>query len=134
VCELGGVEALVTLIVAVVVGGVLIWLTFRLEPHWSRRDGTRFTCRVQLLRHDLAAEGIWRDMRATASADAVHLSSRGLRGAGVRGSYRVVARAPDAPRRKAVYLVASDDRQMALRVPANSPCVAVLDSLASHSA
>lgn len=131
--EVGDVEAWLTLVGAIIIGGALIWLTFRIEPHWSRRDGSRFTCRVQLLTQDLAAEGTWRDMRATIINGNVQLSSRGLRAIALGGSYDVVARSPAPPRGKAIFLVRSEVRQMALRVPASSPSVRALDAIAQQT-
>lgn len=126
------VEDVITLIGAIVVGVPLIWLVFRIEPHWSRKDGTRFTCRVQPLTRDLAAEGTWREMRAAIADGRLILSSRGLRGAGFGGTYDVIARSPAAPARRAVFLVRNDARQIALRVPESSPCVATLDAIAQQ--
>lgn len=133
VCELGAVEEALTLAGAIVIGIPLIWLAFRIEPHWSRRDGTRFTCRVQPLTHDLASEGTWREMRATIVDRRLVLSSRGLRAVRLGGTYAVVARSPSPPRKRAVFLVRSETVQMALRVPASSPSVAALDAIAEQA-
>jgi hypothetical protein len=133
VCERGGVEEVLTLAGAIVVGAVLIWLAFRIEPHWSRRDGTRFTCRVQTLSTDLTDVGTWREMRATVIEGQLLLSSRGLRGVGLGGNYDVIARSPAPPRGKAVFLVRSGERQLALRVPASSPSIGALDAISHHS-
>ena len=116
------------LIGAFVACGLMLWAASRIEPHWASKDGGRFTCRVQrLAQHDVPV-GSWREMRATASDGQMTLSARGLRGRDLRGSYAVVAKSPDPPKGKAIYICAGTDR-IILRVPASSKAVPVLDAM-----
>jgi hypothetical protein len=124
-----GVTDLITLVVSLVVGAVLIWFAFRMEPHWVSKDGTRFTCRLQPLTADLANDGLHVDVRARLEGTNLVITPRGLRGAKMGGTYRVLAASPDPPKGKAVYLVSIDGRQLTLRVPATSRCVPELDAV-----
>ena len=117
------------LLASIVVGAGLIWLAFRIEPHWCSKDAMRFTCRIRALTADLADEGVYREMRAAVLGDELHLSSRGFSGRKMNGVYRVMAKSPAPPKGKAIYLVRRESRQMAVRIPANSRAVATLDAL-----
>jgi hypothetical protein len=124
-----GVTDMITLVASLLVGAVLIWFAFRMEPHWCSKDGQRFTCRLQPLTADLANDGLHVDVRARIEGSSVVVTPRGLRAAKMGGTYRVTAASPDPPKGKAVYLVSIDGRQLTLRVPANSRCVPELDAL-----
>ena len=65
----------------------LFWFAFRIEPHWSAKDGKSFTCRVQPIRRSGATEGHWREARAIVSGNEVKLIVRG-RGRRSRRTWR----------------------------------------------
>ncbi|MEX2626135.1 MAG: hypothetical protein WD225_04590 [Ilumatobacteraceae bacterium] len=124
---------LLTLLVVVVVGGALIWLAFRLEPHWVSKDGNRFICRGQLIDDHGITQGRWHEYRfRVTDAGEVAASRRSFVGRSGIGSWRVVARSDDPPRRKEVFLLhpARDaDSMLAVRMPAGSRAVETLDRL-----
>lgn len=71
----------------------LVWVTYQYEPHWSSKDGRRFTCRVRALQTDqrLQAEArMHLDQRLTIS------SLLGGGGGGRSGPGAVAARWRDA--------------------------------------
>lgn len=120
------------LIAAFAACGLMLWGASRIEPHWASKDGGRFTCRVQRLGQHDAPVGTWRDMRALVEGDMVHLTARGLRGRELRGAYHVLAKSPDPPKGRAIYICAGPTRSI-VRIPSSSKAVAVLDELLARS-
>jgi hypothetical protein len=119
----------------VVLGGLYV-LAFRMEPHWVSKDGASFTCRVREVREDTAEQvGRWRDRHAHVEGGRLRLGGRvTLRSFGDRSRQHlsppidVLGRAPDPPKRFAVYLLGGSPQQV-LRVPVKSRAVAILDGL-----
>lgn len=100
----------------------------RMEPHWVNKDGTRFIARIQALgAHDIP-DGPWREMRITIDGPSLVVSARGLRGARLRGHYVVIAKSPEPPRKRAVYVVSGPHKAI-LRLPDSSRAVSRLDEL-----
>lgn len=127
---------LLGLLVTVVVGGLVIWLAMRIEPHWVSKDGQRFICRGQIVDDRGNTHGRWNEYRFRVTPDGLvagarrSLLNRGRAGEG----WRVIARSDAPPRRKAIFLLQDpiEPRNMlALRMPANSRAVGVLDELVS---
>jgi len=116
-----------------VVGMVgLWWVAYRMEPHWAAKDGRRFLCSCQDL-SDLAHPGRVKEARVVVLPDGMlHVTRK----AGLRRQqtlWRLTGRSPDPPRRKQVYLAERNGdlgrEMLAIRLPANSRCVPVLDDL-----
>ena len=124
---------LLTLIGVVVIGGALIWVAFRMEPHWVSKDGQRFICRAQLIDDHGNTQGRWHEYRFRITEDGeIAASRRSFVGRAGTGIWRVAARSPDPPRRKAVFLlrpVHDAGSMMAVRMPASSRAVDSLDDL-----
>ena len=114
------------LIGAFVACGLMLWGASRIEPHWSSKDGVRFTCRVQRLGQYDAPLGSWREMRAMVNGDRVELSSRGVRGRDMRGTYALLAQSESPPKGKAIFICDGPARVL-LRIPANSRAVPLLE-------
>lgn len=125
------------LIIGVLVG--LWYLAYRIEPHWSTRDGQRFVCNTQELFAG-AAHGRLREAQVTVQPDgALRVShKRALRRATT--TWRLAGRAEGSstarrPTKVVLYVarpVAGGDAgpsELALRIPRSSRVVPVLDAL-----
>jgi hypothetical protein len=114
--------------VAMIVG--LAWAAKRIDPHWVAKDGRAFTCKIQPVTTGGASEGRWRDARARVQDDRLQLTMRGLGALRKRPfeSHAVVGRSEAPPKRSAVFLV-SGDPMWAVKLPAASKAVPVLESL-----
>lgn len=121
------VDALITAIALVVFGGIL-WLAFRIEPHWASKDGRRMIARVQPLGGRDEPGGRWREIRATVDGATITLSTRGLGSMSLRGTYRVLGKSPQPPKRRAIYIL-EGERRLLLRIPSNSRSIPVLDAM-----
>lgn len=118
-------------VLAIVVVGVCIAMLVaanRMEPHWVNKDGTRFIARVQALGLHELPDGPWREMRITIDGPSLVVSARGLRGSRLRGHYIVIAKSPEPPRKRAVYVVDGPQKAL-LRLPDSSRAVPRLDQL-----
>jgi hypothetical protein len=121
----------VWLALLVVVMGGLWWLAYRMEPHWSSKDGRRFLCTTQDLSNP-SHPGRPRETRIAVSPDGALLISRknGLRRENT--TWVLTGKVPEPPRKREVFLAErrGDSKArllLAIRLPANSRCVAVLD-------
>jgi hypothetical protein len=109
--------------------GWLLWLATRFEPHWSAADGNRFTCRVQELDPSGRAMSRWYDARAEVVDGKVVITKKLLMRRGTPVDPRAVsARSDDAPRGRAIYLLAGAPL-LAVRLPRRSPAVTRLEAL-----
>ena len=140
--------------------GSILWISKRFEPHWVSRDGRVFTCRIQQVhmpgRHadrmtamSMAPRGLfgmggggmrmpigdrvnpsgWREARAAIVEGGVELRRR--RSRKPEPCRKVLSRAPQAPRGRAIYLL-DGDSYISLRVPSRSRAVAHLDELCTR--
>lgn len=125
------VDVLTTVIALAAFGG-LLWLAYRIEPHWASKDGRRMIARVQPLGNRDEPGGRWREMRASVDGDTVILSTRGLGSLGLRSAYRVRGKSPQPPKGRAIYIL-EGDRRLLLRVPSTSRAIPVLDALIGSS-
>ena len=116
---------------AVLVGAACIAMLVaasRMEPHWVSKDGQRFIARMQSLGMHDTPEGPWREMRVLVDGNSLIVGSRGFRGARLRGHYSVVAKSPDPPRKRAIYVISGPQKAL-LRLPETSRAVPHLDGL-----
>ncbi len=117
-----------------IVGGMYL-AAARMEPHWVSKDGRRFLCHAQVLTPQGAADGKAREMRVLVGADGlVQVDHRRTMRRRITEVWRVVGKVTDPPPRKAIYLLAPREAagvtsQIALRLPAKSRAVAVLDAV-----
>lgn len=132
---------------AALMAGMLV-VAFRIEPHWSSKDGQRFICRAQpiTIGRDLsggAGTGSrWREVRGeVGDGGIVKLRTRGLiSGRKITGDWRIHARGTSDRRKRVVFLLrpavppgGSDsggtETMLALRMPGSSRSAPVLDEL-----
>jgi hypothetical protein len=123
-----------------VVGALLVvaagvgawWLARRIEPHWAAKDGTRFICRGQLVDPRGTDAGRDHEYRVIVRDDGTLLAGRRSLIRIDPQPWRVIGRAPQAPRRRVVFVLRGghpDGLMLALRLPASSSAVKVLDAL-----
>jgi hypothetical protein len=122
-------------LLVIAAGAAAWWLARRIEPHWVSRDGHRFICRGQLVDLRGTDAGRDREYRVIVQDDgSIVAGPRSLVRIAPR-PWHVIGRAPQAPRRRAVFLLGGGDeegRMLALRLPASSRAVDVLDELAGR--
>lgn len=118
------------------IGGLVgLWyLAYRIEPHWSTRDGHRFVCNAQELTAGKAVERMRETQVAVLADGSLHVSrKRMLRRSG--SIWRLVGRIDEGRGKVVVYLArqVSDGNlqatDLAIRIPRKSRCIAVLDGL-----
>jgi hypothetical protein len=124
---------LLVLLATIAVGGAVIWLAFRIEPHWASKDGRRFICRGQLVDDRGNTHGRWNEYRFRITPDGLVAGARRSMFSHSAGDgWRVMARSDAAPRGKAIFLLqdpVDTHNMIALRLPAKSRAVEVLDDL-----
>lgn len=118
--------------VAVLAG--LYYVAFRIDPHWVSKDGHRFVCHGQLVDRYGNTLQNWREFRFEVIEHKRIFARRRSRWTRRNeGVWRVSAKSDNPPKNREVYLLASADSdntdQMAIRLPASSRAVEVLDGL-----
>jgi hypothetical protein len=129
---LSPVDFLWFVLFGVVMAGLWV-VAYRIDPHYSSKDGTRFLCHGQQL-VDGQANGRRKETRVTVLPDGVLLCSqkRYMRKSDAR--WAIVGKSQTPPKNKAVYLVRQfqDGKwlapQLSLSMPAKSRVVPVLDA------
>jgi hypothetical protein len=121
------------IVLSAAVIAALFWFAFRIEPHWSAKDGKSFTCRVQAIRRSGAIEGRWREARGIVSGNEVKLIVRGLGQMVTPYEAHQVLRRADAPPKGRAIFVLSGDPMYLLRVPSSSPAVPVLQAMITET-
>ncbi|MGB8860770.1 MAG: hypothetical protein WCC60_16040 [Ilumatobacteraceae bacterium] len=124
----------VWIILIVVAMGAMWWVAYRMEPHWSSRDGRRFFCTAQELTGG-ESTGHPKETRVSITPDgALYISQKHLmrRRTSV---WSIVGKSPSPPPKLQIYVAqhradAKDlPSHLAIRIPRNSRCIAVLDEL-----
>jgi hypothetical protein len=114
----------------------LFWLPSRIQVHWSAKDGRRCICQGQLRDAIGVAQTPWREYRLEVAPDGdVIAYRRSVLGGRRGGAWRVTGRGAGASGGKAEFLLqpryeSAEASVLAVRLPAGSRSVAVLDGLA----
>jgi len=126
------------LFLAVVFG--MWFLSSRMEPHYSSKDGRRFMANAQELIEGKPF-GRMRETRVQVLDDGVLLCARRTRMRRGSAEYTLVGESPNPPKRRKVYVARAVDAsltpgasELAIRVPANSRVVPVLDDVLAQVA
>ena len=121
---------LLTSLLFVAALGAVAWWARRHEPHWVDRDGSRFLCRARLLDARGGRPGRWQPVRGGIGTGGIILQA-GLTGnRAINGVYSVGKRIADDHHGHVIYGL--DGTQLvALRVPAGSRLVPVLDAMSA---
>ena len=128
-----GVDIVWFLLFAAFMGG-LAFLAYRMEPHYSSKDGQRFLCNGQEI-IDGQPIGRKRETRVLVMPDGVLNISQKRRLRRTNERWALVGKSPEPPKGKQIYLLQqfSDGKwlhdQMALHIPNKSRVVPVLDGL-----
>jgi hypothetical protein len=110
----------------------LYWFAYRMDPHYSSKDGTRFLCNAQDL-VDAEPFGRKRETRVTVDHDGVLLVSQKKFAKRSKERWALVGKSPEPPRGKTVYVIRQFDdgkwlpEMMTLSLPSKSRSIAVLD-------
>lgn len=120
---------------AFLVCAAMLWLSYRIEPSWSSKDGHRFLCVGQEIQaNGLAPAGRMKEMRGSIHPDGnlTLIRRDGLRR--THGEYRIIGAVAQAPSGKKQYLVApvargTDALDIVLRFPLTSRTVTAMDAV-----
>ena len=124
-----GLDDVLWTVGAIVVIALMFWFAFRIEPHWSAKDGKAFTCRVQPMRASGRTEGRWREARATVNGNEVKLVLKGWgRPVAPYIAHRVLRISEGGPKRRVVFVLSGDPMYL-LRIPEYSKAVPVLTAI-----
>jgi hypothetical protein len=118
-----------------------MWLlSTRMEPHYSSRDGRRFMANAQEI-VDGKPVGRMRETRVQVMQDGLLHCARKKLVKRDTAEYVLVGESPNPPRRRRVYLahamsdgMTTSASELAIRVPANSRVVPVLDEVLAQRA
>jgi hypothetical protein len=122
----------IALIIAVM--GGMWWVAYRMEPHWSSRDGRRFMCTAQEI-IDGTPVGHPRETRVMISPDGGLFVTQKRLMRRRSSQWHLIGKSPDPPRKLQVYVAQHRPEgnapvtYLAIRIPAKSRCVALLDQL-----
>ncbi len=130
---------------------LMLWGSYKIEPHWVSKDGERLVCYGQGISRQGASHSRWREMRISkVRNDMVEVRPR-------RGSlsldrpgpnpikrrvqrvshWKVLGQSPTPPRGRVVYLLSGSTdpgmpEMVALRLPAKSRAILMLESVAMN--
>lgn len=115
----------------VAVCAAMLYIAYRIEPHWVAKDEQRFLTVAHDLDEHAMPVGRKHEVRVYLDDDAVGVRQRGRRHRGT-SMWTVSAKSPTPPRGRAVYFlkrVTGDSLtdQLALRLPARSKMIPHLD-------
>jgi hypothetical protein len=122
----------ITLIIAVM--GGMWWVAYRMEPHWSSRDGRRFMCTAQEI-VDGEPVGHPRETRVVISPDRTLFVTQKRMLRRKSSVWHVIGKSPDPPRKLQVFVAQHRPdslgplSHLAIRIPTKSRCVPLLDDL-----
>jgi hypothetical protein len=135
---------------------LMLWLSYRIEPHWVSKDGTRLICYGQALSRGGQSSGRWRELRIARvrddtvevrtrrgslavdrpTGDPMRLTAGLMRRRNVRKAtfWKVAGQTPTTTRNRVMYMLdgnndASMPDMIAIRLPAKSKAIPMLDSL-----
>jgi len=142
--------------------GLMLWASYKIEPHWVSRDGQRTICYGQPMTNRGEPLGRWRELRVfdhgdgrvevrtrrsslasrdrSAEASLTKLTRMGTlakEGSPRTSLWRVSGASPDPPPRKVVYLLDGNTDPLmpdllAIRLPASSKAIPMFEALATN--
>lgn len=110
------------------------WLAYRMEPHWSSKDGKRFLASTQEMA-GTQTTGRPKETRVLVMPDGMLLVSHKRRMRRVHTQWKLVGKVPSPPRRLEIYLAELREdgkpvpRMLTLRIPKKSKVVPVLEAV-----
>jgi hypothetical protein len=145
------------ILIAVLAGcGLMLWASYKIEPHWVSKDGQRLICYGQNLSRNGEPEGRFREVRAARVNDSlieIRHKARRDKPADTAGLLRnnvlsrkhipssywnVIGVSPEPPKGKVIFVLGGnhDPDQpplLALRVPTKSKAIPMLDLLLANN-
>jgi hypothetical protein len=118
-------------VIVVVIATAMAWYGFKMEPHWVSKDGARFICRGQLIGVQGREVGRPRDYRCEIRPDGTVAAGRRTFLGRDDGIWKLMGRAPEQPRKRAVFLLSggyAGAEVLVLRLPSSSRAVPLLDA------
>jgi hypothetical protein len=134
---LWGVDYVWIALTVIVMGGMW-WVAYRMEPHWSSRDGMRFLCGAQEL-VDGNTIGHPRETRVVVTPDGAMFVTQKRMMRRRSSSWVLIGKSPEPPRKVQVYVAQHHTdghnipSHLALRIPNKSRCVPVLDEILANA-
>lgn len=131
---------MLSIIGVLVVFAGIYYVGYRLEPHWVSKDGRRLLCNVQTIAGPGGVDGRAKETRITVLSDgSLQLDRRRRVRRGMSQVCTLYGKAPAPPPRRVVYLlntrlVDGTSLQYAVRLPATSRAVPVLDAILERRA
>ena len=125
------------MLVAIAVCAALWYAGYRLEPHYSSKDGRRFLCTGQWMSARGDPEGRKREVRIVVLGDG-RLQMEVKRGLRRKASYwSIEGKASHSPGKRAVYVLRANavggTQRMTIQLPSKSRSVPVLDQALTRS-
>ena len=135
---------------------IMLWVSYKIEPHWVSKNGDRLICYGQAISRGGAPSGRWRELRIsrvrddtvevrtrrgslaveTPSGNPMRLTSAFGRQRHVRKAtyWKVAGQMASPMRNRVLYMLDGNNEpsmpeMIAIRVPANSKAIPMLDSL-----
>lgn len=122
----------IALFVAVLVG--MWWFAYRMDPHWSAKDGTRFLCMAQLVLGNQPSDR-FRETNVVVLPDGTLHVTRKRLARRQKSMWRLVGKGDTPPKGKVVFLarqvsggVEQQHELLALKIPEKSRVVPVLEA------
>jgi hypothetical protein len=135
--------------------GLMLWASYKIEPHWVSKDGDRLICYGQALSRNGQSSGRWRELRISKvrddtvevrprrgslavdrPSDAMHLRPGMGKQRHVRKAtyWKVVGQTPCTTRNRVMYMLDGNNDpgmpdMIAIRLPVKSKAVAMLDAM-----
>jgi len=121
-------------VIGVVACAALLYVAYRMEPHWVAKDGSRFLATSETIDHEGKVVTRRREVRGTIMSDGlIMLGKRSMMR--TRSSlWRIAGKAPEVKRGRLLYIldtVPPDPmgERLILRIPRSSKLVPRLDAL-----
>ena len=154
-CEAVTVGSALLFIAVVAVCVLMLWASYKMEPHWVSKDGERMICYGQGLSRNGISEGRWRELRVSkVRHDTVEVKPRRgslavsrptgaaasnlLRRRMPKSSYwKVVGQTETPIRNRVMYILDGNNDEglpdmIAVRLPAKSKAIAMLESMSTN--
>jgi hypothetical protein len=119
---------------AAVVCGGLLFIAYRIEPHWVAKDGARFLTTSETIDHQGKVVSRRREVRGTITSDGLIMLGKRTMMKTRSSLWKLAAKGPEVKHGRLLYVldtVPADPfgEQLILRVPPSSRLVPRLDAL-----
>ena len=121
-------------VIGVVVCAALLYVAYRIEPHWVAKDGSRFLATSETIDHQGKVVTRRREVRGTIMSDGLVMLGKRTMLKTRSSLWRVAGKAPELKRGRLLYILDTGPpdpmgEKLILRIPRSSKLVPRLDSL-----